>query len=392
MIFEPPDHHFLGGFSFATSLGNITMARRGRKSILWLFGISALLSFGKASAQNSNTRATLTWPSAKEFLSDINADSAARKHIHTDTLLLNDTSPFLDMAEFDQKKDIINLHYLELGPELKSKKNLLSRDATLYGLELANLAKFESHIKNAGLLLPVSYAHEEKHRQNFHNVSKIAFGSEQLLEFHFYDEITARVAELLYRRDFYLKSRNLPAAFTGTNLTKFPLNKSALGTKGQPGLYADWLFNNSDISENITVQEIDILLKTATQIYENAFAMDISLAISRAYYEYRKNRGIWALFSNKLENGQESNLSDYANNPETVCEFSESIHKIFTFNGIRFLELCSPSTRDEIFATAARFMKHPKITDYIGKMLKLYGDATNTAAQFSNYHINTKEK
>ncbi|MDR2413011.1 MAG: hypothetical protein LBD50_02240 [Rickettsiales bacterium] len=316
--------------------------------LIWIMTAMSLLGLSKANAQESSK-----WPDNHRFLKTILANTSnlridtvyvadefdidtqqAFTNAKTNEIIIKYFYPGISRHEYEKKYPPLTGN-TQMGPNIRQKMaaadELVSFDQLLREIELMN--------NN----IPTAIVHELQHRKNRVFYSD-GFDFRQTALFDIFDEVSARVAELLFCRDLFLENRNMAEAFLGPQSRKeskvFTDDWSA-GAKS----YAKWLRENPQISKIPSKNEISRIIRTAAldilaHDWKN-YVQPMSMLLT---YQIRKK-------SNKIPQKVDS------------AKFSGILSSLCSFCDVNFLDECGADTAKEImeFANSAADMLEKQI-------------------------------
>jgi hypothetical protein len=217
-------------------------------------------------------------------------------------------------------------------------------------------------IENHNIRIPALYVHEQRHYLNGLAVSKLGLSAVQIVQLNIHDEISARVADLLFRREVFLESRSVSDAFAGLARndlpSEFPYDSKSLEI---PLGYKTWLGKNTGITAEISQEEADVILEAAIKMlsanFQDWYAGDI-IAISAD--DLNGNTREYSRF----------NLSpaDFAP-PQKAIGFGAGVHSYYSFatgrGTVNLLGLCGAQARMSLMKFVKNMMSDKRIKDFL---------------------------
>ncbi|MDR0726845.1 MAG: hypothetical protein LBF37_02160 [Rickettsiales bacterium] len=231
---------------------------------------------------------------------------------------------------------------------------------------------FEQSVHNSRL--PFAFIHELKHRTDIGSFSKFMFNARQQITSNIHEECTARCMELILVRNIARKTGYFAAAFqllVGEDISSY----SRMPEMNRPNPYNEykkWLAKNlPHLDQEISGEEADVLLKTVMSMldvdllrrYQSALCPIIKAAAVAASRDYQKiMRGV---------------------NHKSVLLYENYISKIWTFQAVNLLDICSDKTRkkfikfcDEFYTSAIRWPAINKIATQYDNQMSVFQNHT----------------
>jgi hypothetical protein len=307
--------------------------------LIWLIGMLALLKPVNAAAQDSAE----------------NIFSANLSHL-PDSCYILDFDKFPDnrkIMEFIENRDDVRIqnhsfgHYDELHARITAPEKPLNcayynpvKDKVIINFisvagngiahgpggidgQISAHAAFRDLARGFNDGIPGILAHELWHKRNNAGISLYGRTFDEITEIQIHDELSAVIAELLFRRKIWLKTGSLKEAFRGTE------GYSLRGDGGWHGVfhkYEKFLKKNRP-ADSISPPEADIMIKLAAAAladYLDQYAVNIPKIVAyKATRMYRAYSGIDGM-------DQAARFEGYA----------DAVRKIYTFGGFCFLDAC----------------------------------------------------
>ena len=221
--------------------------------------------------------------------------------------------------------------------------------------------------------------HELEHLLRRLSISRAGFSIDQLIQFNILDELNSRCAELLYRREIFIQTKSIDAAFAGTLPPPMEFHYLDNTYTGQSELYAKWLLKNGDKLGPVPTQEdIDAILTTAAEMVSSQLSgytdllpkvveSDI-LANAKVYGHSTSQEGL----QKYAESTENAFLKHYVLLPPT--SYDQAVTKLFTKNfgdtTLCLLTACSDKVRKKFVSIMKYFTDYPVLKNNL-KYMKL---------------------
>lgn len=252
-----------------------------RRCLYWVIGLSSFLGVN-SNAQDIDSDFYGEYKNPTEYLEKvIKADSVSV----VDTVYVKSIEEGLKLryAYFNPSTGQINVNLLGIEPEFERQAKSASP-----GSQISELYKdLLAGVKNTSSELPAMWTHEKRHEINS-GINLFGLDFEQLVEFPFWDEVSARIDELLLRRQVYLKTKNIDKAFVGV---KFEDSYKSDMFRN----YARYL-SGRKIVEEVTIKEAEKLLEFAIkdlicdkQLYSQTMPAVLQYKLFKTHQNYLKH-------------------------------------------------------------------------------------------------------
>ena len=195
------------------------------------------------------------WPAGREFI-----DSIAAKIPNFEVLdyIVNDGYEFYKMPHgfYQPSSDSVFVALFSPGNKITNEQAFMTKEARMGSYkQMFNVLNF-----NACL----TAIHELKHIINRLLYAKIGFTVSEFAEINIHDEISARIAELLFMRDIYMSTGDIKEAFAGPN----EMNRCDL-TQDNPRIgtdYEKYIKKIKTLPPVPTQEEMLVIIKTAIKM------------------------------------------------------------------------------------------------------------------------------
>lgn len=313
-------------------------------SLLFLFGNN------KTAAQETESNFYNEYKNPTEYLNKvIKADST----VVIDTVYIKSLKEGLAFRHslYNPRTNSIHISLLEIEPSL-------SQTAKEYNT-------LQNGVRNIANELPAIWIHESKHKKNA-QINLMGLNFEQLTELMFWDEVSARIAELLLRRDVYLKSEDLEQAFIGVKY----------GDEYKSKIYKSYAYylSHKNLTSDITKHEAKKLLELAVL----GFTEDKEL--------YAKTIP-GALHHRVFKTGQECMLALNSDDAVILTDWDVVMTQMFEFDNCNIWKLCGSEVFEKQKKKFQKIIKRKSFQYGIEKFCKDYGQGLNEFTyDLSNKH------
>ena len=333
-----------------------------KKRKFWILGISALLSMGTTQAQNDND----SIPNVKEIIMPpatpdkpqvpaIDWYSPIGTWLQKDSLInfVSENLPFVKIENFaiNSIDDFENMFGEDAPPMMPAQYNLVKNEVTIrlinsdnfsagstgpsiiHNEEIFQIKKFIQQYNKMSL---ACLAHELRHCINANTISLYGLTGNDIALLQVYDEISARIEELLLRRKIFIATKSInetSSDYQGNYSEKF-----------KP--YYKYLRKNGDFMTNtLTQAEADIIINCAIKRFT---ARD-------AYVTYQKN--IPGVIQYKLQIIGQKYIKTENKSDLQMNNMSNALNQMFTFHNCNILEIASPKVVEALHKEMVKFIK-----------------------------------
>ncbi|MDR0726589.1 MAG: hypothetical protein LBF37_00835 [Rickettsiales bacterium] len=346
--------------------------------MLSIFGIS------KNNSQAQNINFSDGWNVATQKFIQNNSDSL---DFSIDTIFITKPEDIVgkNLAFYDLLSKQISASYLKIDSTFE--EQAIRAASTSPISHKYKILKSGAELTNAEIL---GYLiHELRHRRNA-EINMFGLDFDQLVEFAFWDEVSARVAELLLRRQAYLQTGSHQEAFTGVMFDTIEkdvftgIAEESIGYKNRMfKLYGNYLDDHN--IDSIPSQ------KEAKKILEYAVSGLIDNRNDQKLYV----QTIPSLSQYRLFKTPQSYLLHYngAPNDSPVTSWDIVMSQLFDFDDINIWDLCGASHFEK---QTKKFQKIKAQEDYAQSITKLGASYQESIDKFSallrTTQINKMEK
>jgi hypothetical protein len=250
---------------------------------------------------------------------------------------------------YNAKSGQITITVFKIAPEMTNPPKILKDD----------IARVNSEII-------WTYLHESRHLKNA-KISLAGLNSRQIMDFMFFDEISARCAELLFCRDIYLKTKSVKIAFASKKYEISGL--SPAGSKITETVYvsetyqkyADYL-SKGKIQNKITKDEAIKMMQFAlvgftdrdnVPLYSQTMPLLIAHRMQSAYRDY---------------------LLFVAEKSAKMNSFESAMRAAFDFDGVNFYDLAGAREFEKIIPGFSKIKDNKKFKTRFANFAKDFPD------------------
>ena len=342
------------------------MSKRHR---LWTLGISALLSMGTSYAKISND----SIPATKEIAAAPTTYDKPQVPAHNwyselNTWLENasladfvsENLPFVKIDSIDIKNidDFEKIFGARTRLKLPAQYNPIKNEITIRVISLTRFSvndtgisiirheeafqikKFAERYNKTAL---ACLAHELRHYINANSISLYGLSGTDIALLQVYDEISARIEELLLRRNIFMTTKSIQNISTD-----------------HQGYYSEDKFkpyykylrkNHESISDTMTMAEADMVINCAIK---NFMTRDTYAAYQKSIPQviYYKLQMVTQKYI-KTENKSDLQLNNMA----------DALNQMFTFHNCNILEIASPKVVEALHKEMVKFIKKSNSKD-----------------------------
>ena len=312
------------------------------------FGLSSLLGISTANSRDFDVDFKDGWRTATEnFIRTI-----------PDSLNIS-----IDTVQVDKAEDIIGKNVAFY--------NHVSKQIVIKHFETSTTNKsstFQAGIELINLEQLAYITHELRHRHNA-EINLFGLDYQQTLDFGFWDEVSARIAELLLRRQAYLETGDLGDAFSGVvfNIA----NSEDIAYKSNMFKKYIRYLSNRKIKENITVAEVKFLLKIAsTGLVESKSDIELYAKTIPILSEHRLHDQIQSHYRPASE--------------IKVATWNSVMSQLFDFDGVNFWQLCGVKIFQKHQKNFQKITRNQNYTDRMMLMDAAYKETLDSFAARSH--------
>lgn len=330
----------------------------------------SIFGFGRGNAQEQNLDFSQGWKTATEYF--IKHKSAALG-VSVDTLTVSDEKDVIgkNWAFYDIKSNNISTKHFKIEKSLETAALNSSPNSPIsdkYNSLKAGIDRINSELLG-------NIAHEVRHKQNA-EINTFGLNFQEIIDFAFWDEVSARIAELLLRRQAYTQTGSIQEAFTGVifeRKTQHPLTGEISDDHSYKNkmfqIYSNYL-KTRKIKSEISIDEAKKLLECAcVGLTEDKQDSELYAKTIPAISEYR-------LFFNHQTYLLHFNGTPALNEP---TDWNQIMTQLFEFDGLNIWQMCGAS---EFNRQAKRFNRITKEEIYVTKMTKLGVSYQNSIDNF----------
>ncbi|MDR1360700.1 MAG: hypothetical protein LBJ18_00090 [Rickettsiales bacterium] len=285
------------------------------------------------------------WPNPREFLDKTAAQNACIKICE---IVVNKVSDISETQHgyYDPRSNTVIINWFVMPKEAYAMSFANHRNNKI--LRYDEMAR-EVNLKNSAV--PIVLIHEMKHFRDRNSYSRIGMTASQIAQINIIEEITARIEELLFRRDVFLQTNSIDAARTGI----FGNGKSQIflgNYDDEMGGYDDWLEKNI-IAGGISATEINALINCAIKMTKNhlsQYKKSIPAVIRYDFFDVR-NRIVKHMQGKNI-------ITEFVG-------FEGAKRRTLAFNGIEFLNECDDDTKAKLNRFVSDFANGKEISKMI---------------------------
>lgn len=281
--------------------------------------------------------------------------------------LLNHVNGYTDLnhcAYYNPTQDKIFINFIEMQDGNLMKKTGASPGTTSLYEMVSQQEQANKLINDFNNAVPGMLQHELWHQRNFRNVSLYGLDFNQIIEIQLHDEFSAVIAELLFRRNIFLKTKSANDAFAGTGPGSI--------LSGHFKKYEKFLKNSQD--SIISTTEADLLIETSVKFFMNSahrYAKDIPNLT--AFKMVDVHRGYCG--------------ADTIRHPE-FHSFENEVRKMYTFDDWCILDYCSDKSKAYLQSNIKKFLNKKDFKRSVSRSLFAYQATINEHAL--NFRNNQK--
>ncbi|MDR1360734.1 MAG: hypothetical protein LBJ18_00260 [Rickettsiales bacterium] len=307
-------------------------------------------------------------PSVAEFVARV----AHIPNVQIDTVYVNSLDEFYEKlddpnnpfipAYFNPARDKITINLLQIkGSAIGNYHGKGSREDAIGARAKLNEAVGEYNNGAIGLFI-----HELKHFGNKRNISLCGKTVRQICQFPIHDELSAPMAEMLFRRDIFIKTGDIKQAMRG-------VSESGFRTIKRMSCFHEYFQylkkHKEELAEIPSGEEIDVIIKLAI---EN-FMSDIN--------QYSVNIPKITQFKIVSVYRQYLNLDTPPDNEPMRC-FDKDLYEVYyNFGNFCILDIAPPEAIAKIFGTVQKFIELRDVKKNFAEFVGAYGTTIDKHAE-----------
>lgn len=281
------------------------------------------------------------------------------------TLNFDDWPSEKQIKEYVDKRDYIKIVEDNSEPNAAN----FSRLVAFFSPVTGNITINDDFILTGGIDLG-ALQHELRHKYNSENISLFGMTFDQIVDIHIHDEFSATIAELMFRRKIYMNTKSISKAFQGVEDFSLRSDENDIGEFSE---YKKFLRKNKEtLTDIIMPAEADLMIDMAIRglvKHGGQYAINIPNLVG---YKLRR---IWAVYK-----GIDTDPK------QTLDNFTNSIRKIYTFDGVCILDICSEAGRAKIESTRTAFLSRD---DFKNNIFGLRGGYREPLDEYANKYQQT---
>jgi hypothetical protein len=204
--------------------------------------------------------------------------------------------------------------------------------------QINEMVRFNNFLNDFNDGMPGLVQHELWHQRNDSVAQLYGLRFDQIIGVHVHDELSCTVSEMLFRRKIYMNTKSIATAFRGVGAGSLRSNGNRRGPFHK---YENFLRQNKEsLTRDITPAEADLMLEVATDCFTD-IREQIAVNVGNVL-RYRTAK----LYQTYIAGGNAGRAS---------AGYDSAVRKIYSFENVHLLDICSDAARARLDAFAHNF-------------------------------------